>query len=690
MFRAAFLLFVSLTMAAAQPRVDRIINTGWVFIRGDLARAALRECSETGWENVTLPHTWNRLDGQDGGNNYYRGAAWYRKHLEVPSAFRGKSLFLKFDGASTAARVFVNGKPAGEHRGGFGAFCVEITSLVETGRSNTVAVRVTNARDTALAPLGGDFTVFGGIYRSVHLLVLEQVSISPLDDASPGVYVRQERVDTGAATASVSVVLRNATGGVRSGVLRCVIRGGRGAKIPAGEIPFSVSPGSHSVDLPPITVNHPRLWRGRDDPFLYRADVTLVEGGEVKDRVIQPLGFRFFRVDPEKGFSLNGKPYPLRGVNRHQDREDMGWAIGWKEQAQDFRIIADMGCTAVRLCHYQHAQEFYDLCDTGGIVAWAELALVDEVHPSAAFAECCRDQLRELIKQNFNHPSILFWSLSNELIPDGREAATTDLVVSLNALARSLDSSRYTTLASRGNYDWSLRINTVTDVIGYNLYKGWYEKMPEDFGPFVDALHSRLPGRPLCISEYGAGAGIHQHEYPAKKPAPGGPWHPEEWQSIVHETTWKAIETRPWIWGAFVWTMFDFASDGRSEGELPGRNDKGLVTYDRKVKKDAYFWYRANWNPAPLVYITGKRFSPRPPGPSDVKVYSNCDSVSLFVNGVPAGVRQCSSRIALWHDVELAAGKNSLDVRGEGRGGRGADSCVVICGDQVIDRSPRR
>jgi beta-galactosidase len=317
-------------------------------------------------------------------------------------------------------------------------------------------------------------------------------------------------------------------------------------------------------------------------------------------------------------------------------------------------------------------------------VVWAELALVDEVHPSAAFAGCCRDQLRELIKQNFNHPSIIFWSLSNELIPDGREEATTDLVGSLNAIAKSLDPERYTTLASRGNYDWSLRINNVTDVIGYNLYKGWYEKTVEDFGPSVDTLHLRLPGRPFCISEYGAGAGIHQHEFPVVKPVPGGPWHPEEWQSIVHESTWNAIARRPWIWGAFVWTMFDFASDGRSEGELRGRNDKGLVTYDRKVKKDAFFWYRANWNPSPMVHITGKRFVSRPSGPSEVKVYSNCDSVSLFVNGEPAGVKECSAKVVIWRNVELHEGRNIIRAFGAGteagKEGSPGDSCTVICG----------
>ena len=572
-----------------------------------------------------------------------------------------------------------NGLPAGEHRGAFGAFCFDITSLVRFGGPNTIAVNVTNAPDSTIPPLRGDFTIFGGLYRSVHLIVLDRFSISPLDDASPGVYIRQLRVDSSHAALSVSVMVRNGTESRESGGVRCVIRDARGGIVAESDTTVSLDPGSQAVVLPEIVVKAPRLWRGREDPYIYRAEVSLRSGAKVHDRVVQKVGLRSFGIDPEKGFFLNGTPYPLHGVNRHQDREGMGWAIGRKEHREDFALIADLGCTAVRLAHYQHAQEFYDLCDEGGIVVWAELSLVDLVNPSQEFSACCRSQLRELIKQNYNHPSIIFWSLSNELIPAGREKATLDIIALLQESAKGLDPERYTVLASRGNYDWTLPINNVTDVIGFNFYKGWYEKTPEDFAPCVDALHARSPGRPFCISEYGAGAGIHQHEFPAHKPEPAGPWHPEEWQAIVHETTWNAIAERPWIWGSFVWNMFDFASDGRSEGENPGRNDKGLVTYDRKVKKDSYFWYRAHWNPSPLVYIAGRRFTPRPAGPVEVKVYSNCDSVALFVNGIPAGVRECLTKMAVWRDVQLRNGRNTLEAMGTGKSGSARDACSLMC-----------
>ncbi len=677
--RSALLFLVSLAMAEAHPRIDRIINSGWKFTRGDAPGADSAAYDDSGWEKIPLPHTWNALDGQDGGNNYYRGTGWYRVHLDIPSSYRGRNFFLKFDAASTAAHVFVNGHPAGEHRGGFGAFCVDASPFLRPGAPNVVAVNVSNAPDPDVPPLRGDFTVFGGLYRSVHLLVLDSVSLSPLDDGSPGVMVRQTHVDAETGVARVSAVLRNGTGGGKAGILRCVVRDGGGRSVRDAEWPVVIPPGGHAFTFPDIVIDHPHLWQGREDPYLYTVDISLTCDGILRDRIAQPLGFRSFRVDPERGFFLNGKPYPIHGVNRHQDRESMGWAIGPEQQEEDFRLMIDMGCTAVRLAHYQHAQEFYDLCDRGGIVVWAELALVDEIHPSAAFAASCRDQLRELIKQNFNHPSILFWSLSNELIPGGNEKLYTGLITDLDSLAKTLDPGRLTTLASRGDYDWSVGINNVTDVTGYNLYKGWYEKMPGDFGPAVDALHSRRPDRAFCISEYGAGAGIHQHESPARKPEPAGPWHPEEWQSFVHESTWRQIASRPWIWGSFVWNMFDFASDGRSEGELPGRNDKGLMTYDRKVKKDAYFWYRANWNPSPMVYVTERRFSPRPPGQWDVRVYTNCGVVGLSVNGQSAGTGERTGNVAVWHNVALRDGANRIEAFGSGASGSARDSCTVVC-----------
>jgi beta-galactosidase len=342
----------------------------------------------------------------------------------------------------------------------------------------------------------------------------------------------------------------------------------------------------------------------------------------------------------------------------------MGWAITAKEHAQDFRMIEEIGANAIRLAHYQHAQEFYDLCDRGGMVVWAELALVDDVHPSPEFAAVCQQQLKELVKQNFNHPSIFFWSLQNELVPDSDPKLYTQIVRDLNTLAKTLDPTRLTAVASRSKYDGNTGINSASDVIAYNVYRGWYEGKPEDFASYADKLHQRFPQARIGISEYGAGASVNQHEYPAKKPPTRGAWHPEEWQSTLHEITWKAMVERPYLWGTFVWNMFDFGSDGRSEGERLGQNDKGLVSFDRTIRKDAFFWYKANWNPEPMVHITSKRFNPRPAGAVDIRIYSNCDSVELFQNELSLGARSSADKIFVWTGCDLKAGKNQLRAVG--------------------------
>jgi len=671
------ILFLTVsTVASAQPRIDNVIDSGWKFSRENAFGAETPNYQDAHWENVSLPHTWNSHDGQDGGNDYYRGTGWYRKKLQIDSHYRGKSIFLKFDGASMAARVFVNGVLAGTHHGSFGAFCFDISRLVKTGGANIIAVEVNNAKDTTIAPLRGDFTVFGGIYRSVHLLVLDKLSISPLDYASSGVYVKQSQVSKETAHLEITSVIRNGSDIEKKAVVVTSVLDKRGKTVKSAESELSVGPDTQANNVTNINLTTPHLWKGLADPYIYQVKVELFQGGQLLDRVVQPLGIRYYAIDPEKGFFLNGEPCRLKGVNRHQDRLNKGWAIGMKEHIEDYNLIAQMGCSAVRLAHYQQAQEFYDLCDKGGMVVWAELALVDEINPSPEFAACSKEQLKELIKQSFNHPSIIFWSIFNELMPEADRDLYGHVVTDLNSLAKELDPDRLTTVASRSRYDGRELINSVTDVIGYNVYKGWYEGTPEDFAAYLDTLHSRFPQRRMCISEYGAGAGVTQHEYPATKHNTKGAWHPEEWQSLVHEVIWKAMAARPFIWGTFVWNMFDFASDNRSEGESPGRNDKGLVTYDRKVKKDAYFWYKANWNPEPMVYITSKRYTPRPEGRAEVKVYSNCDSLSLLVNGKSLGTKSSEDKIFLWSEVGLKKGHNDIEAVGFSKGKKIKDFCT--------------
>ena len=666
--------------AAISPRADISLDDGWRFIRQDMPGAQAVDFDDNGWQSIHLPHTWNNLDGEDGGNNYYRGPAWYRRRLRADPVYAGKEIYLKFDGAATVTDVYVNGRSVGEHRGNFGAFCFDVTSFMNHDGDNLIAVRVDNAYNPDIPPLSGDFTVFGGLYRDVHLLALDRLSVTPLDYASPGVFLKQDRVSDRQAKLDIITEIRNVSGVSKRATIKTRITDAKGRLVHSTSTRKMAPDGTTQTVDQHVTLRRPHLWDGVDDPYLYQVTVDVMDGKRVTDEVTQPLGLRYFHVDPNQGLFLDGKHYALHGVDRHQDRLNKGWAISPADHLQDFDLIREMGCTGIRLAHYQHAQYFYSLCDRGGLVVWAELPLVNRLGKSAAFAENARAQLTELIKQSYNHPSILFWSLFNELqFPKPRNAPANPndwaLIVQLNKLAHQLDPTRLTTAASDINP--AHPVNFITDLIAFNRYYGWYGGKPGDWPKALDDLHRKYPNRCIAISEYGAGASIYQHEQDPKQPQAGGRWHPEEWQSVVHEAAWKAMETRPFLWGTFIWNMFDFASDGRHEGDTPGRNDKGMMTYDRKTKKDTFFWYKANWTTDPFVYITSRRFTPRAAGPIEVKIYSNCDRVSLNVNGHLIGAQTAPDHIFLWTNVALTTGADRIEAIGEKNGRRVRDSCVI-------------
>lgn len=683
----------------AAPRVAVDLNPDWKFIRQDVANAEQPDFDDSSWQPVTLPHTWNNLDGEDGGNNYYRGPGWYRRHVVLGAQEQGKSLFLKFDAACSAATVFVNGKPAGpEHKGMFSAFCYDVTPLMNFGGDNVIAVRVSNAPDATIPPLAGDFTFFGGLYRGVRLLALNPVCISPMDDASPGVYVKQVTVSAKHADLQVTTKLRNGSGAEAPVSLTCELLDAAGQIVGTVNTTQTLEPAGDSDAVQWLSIDHPHLWNGRKDPYLYRLRVTAAAGADVVDRVIQPVGLRFFNVDPQSGFYLNGNSYPLHGVNRHQDRLDMGWAITPRQQREDFDLIMEMGCNAIRLAHYQHAQEFYDLCDRGGLVVWAEASMVNIVGPSKEFEDVAKQQLRELIKQSYNHPSICFWSLFNELRDKTQKGQTeaegaamvereTQVVKDLNDEAHLLDPTRLTTAATNSDLG-ELPLNQITDIIGFNRYEGWYSKTPADWPGELDAQHAQIPRRAMAISEYGAGASVFEHEFCTTQPAPKSRWHPEEWQGVVHEAAYKAMKSRPYLWGTFVWNMFDFASDGRHEGDHLGRNDKGLVTYDRKTKKDVFYFYKANWSDDPVIYITDRRYTPRNIDGGPIRVYSNCDTVELKVNGVALGARNGDDCVFVWPEVTLVRGPNSIEAIGTRGGQTYRDVCDIDYDPGVIDVRP--
>ncbi|MEU8789673.1 glycoside hydrolase family 2 TIM barrel-domain containing protein [Streptomyces sp. NPDC048643] len=655
------------TPAAAQtysppaPRTRLDLNSGWRFHRGDVAGAQAPAFDDSAWNALSVPHTWNAQDGADGGANYYRGVGWYRRRVTVPAALAGKMLFLQFAGANQVADVWIDGTHLGQHQGGYARFRFAATAQLTPGRESVLAVKVSNAHNADIAPLGADYTFQGGIYRNVSLHAVDKLAVRMLDYAGPGVYLRQRSVSATSATVDVKATLFNNNSTSRSSVVRVVITDAAGT-IVADRSSTSQRIGPNSgldVDQT-LTIANPRRWNGLADPYLYSAHVEIRDAtaGTVTDVVTEPLGLRSFGLDSTSGFTLNGKHLSLHGVNLHQDRADRGWAESDADHTQDFALIKEIGATAVRMAHYQHDQKDYSLADAAGVVVWAEIPLVDAITDSNAFTDSTTYQLRELIRQNYNHPSIVFWGIGNEQRTDN--AATNELLEGLAAIVRSEDPDRISTYAN--NLGDDAEVGGHADTTAYNKYFGWYGGSYNDLGGWADNLHRTEPERTFAVSEFGAGANPSQHALNPAQPSSGGSFHPEEYQALLHEASWKQLAARPFVWGSFVWNMFDFASDGRNEGSRPGINDKGLVTRDRAIRKDAFYWYKANWSTAPTLYITSRRWTARTDAATELKVYSNASEVTATLNGTSIGKRSSTDRIFHWDGVTLRPGPNTLTV----------------------------
>lgn len=643
------------------------LNADWRFNRGDVAGAQAPEFDDSRWGSVTVPPTWNGLDGQDGGSNYYRGTGWYRRHYTPPATFAGKKLWLQFAGASLVTDVWVNGVHLGQHRGGFARFRFDATAALVPGRDAVIAVKVSNARVADVAPLAGDFTVHGGIYRNVSLWATDQLGVRMLDDAGPGVYLRQRSVSAASATVDATTKVWNNGTAARNVAVRTVITDHAGTIVAdTTTAPRSVASGTGATMVQTVTIADPRRWQGKADPYRYRAHVEVRDAatGTVTDVVSEPLGLRSVRVDPDTGLFLNGTHVALHGVNKHQDVLDKGWAISDADHVRDFDLMDEMGVNALRAAHYQHDQKTYDLADERGYLVWTEVPLVNNITDSAAFRANITQQMRELIRQNYNHPSVLFWGIGNE---QGSDNAATNTVLDLLAdLVEAEDPDRLSAYA-HNRADTSPVINHA-ELTGFNHYFGWYYGTYHDFGPWADNIHRTQPGRLLGISEYGAGGSVVQHEQNPVPPGPYAKWHPEQYQSDFHEAYWKTIQARPYLWGSFVWVMFDFGVDNRNEGDTAGRNDKGLMTYDRVTRKDAFHYYKANWTSTPFLHITSRRHTDRTVAATTVKVYGTVDSAVLTINGVQIGdARTSTDHIYSW-PVTLTAGANVVTVQGTHNG----------------------
>ena len=607
-------------------RNNVLLNAGWTFTYHDGSK-----------QTVDVPHTWNNLDGQDGGNDYWRGTNTYEKNFPAPDFDKAnEQVYLEFRGVNASAKVILNGQVVATHDGGYSTFRANVTDVLQA--DNHLLVEVDNSVNDRVYPQKADFTFYGGIYRDVWLVTVNKFHFDMDFFGGPGIAVNSKPIGKDAAVnvrtwhtaenAVVELKLTDAEGKV-------------------------VATGSGTDNETTLTIENVHLWDGVEDPYLYNCEATLVVDGVAVDQVSTTFGVRFFHVDPKEGFFLNGRSYPLRGVSRHQDWKGIGNALTKAHHDTDMDLIREMGVNTVRLAHYQHDQYFYDLCDKYGMVVWAEIPYISEHMPNGR--ENTISQMKELIVQNYNHPSICVWGVSNEITistKDKKDMLDNHYV--LNNLCHEMDPDRPTTLACYAMCGPFNKVAHITDIVSWNLYLGWY--VPGLFlnDLWIDFFHAVYPNRALGYSEYGCEAMTNLHSSKPRRED-----QTEEYQAVYHEYLLKCFDKRPFMWATHVWNMFDFAADARDQGGEAGMNHKGLVTFDRKIKKDSFYLYKAWWSKEPFVHICGSRYVDRCEQTTKVKVYSNQSRVTLLANGKKvaelAGDRIFEFEIPLSGEVKLEA-----------------------------------
>ncbi len=727
--------------AAAGPRIEMRLRDGWRFRLGPESATELEAAPDATWTTVSVPHTWNRV-------GYYKddpashintaqnvvttqGVGWYKLVFTPPANAAGMESFLQFDAASRIATVWLNGTLLGTHRGGFSRFRLDSTAALKPGQENSLTVKVDNTKpalgsSTAdVLPLTGDFFVYGGLYRPVSLVFTRKMHLDLMDYGSSGVYAKTASIASTGAQLQVRARVRNDSEQSGAVMLRILLVDAQGKVAAKQEQSVTVAPASVEERTANLAVPHPHLWQGVEDPYLYHLVVELSnKPSQLVDRVTIPFGIRQVHFDPDNGLFLNGKHVAVHGVGYHQDREGKGWASEPEDVAADEAMMREMGVTGIRLTHYQHGQPIHDLADRDGLVLWDEIPLVsqwtlgDSLQPTDALRENARQQLREQIAQNYNHPAVITWSIGNEIdfgnsMPMfvGSRRGTPDplpLLKELNQLAHELDPDRPTTLAtccearSSGPNTTVPITAAVTDLSGANRYYGWYYDKPSDLGPHLDVLHHTRPSQPMAVTEYGAGGAISLHSDNALGGAESrNRPQAEEYESYIHEQNWATLRSKPYLWGTFLWNSFDFSTTTRSEGNSQDINTKGIVTFDHKHRKDAYFFYKANWTKTPTVHINSSLYTERAYRTADVRVYSNAPKTSLRVNGKLVGVlADCPDRICVWNGVVLSPGANNVVATGTFPKGdvednvqwhlsdAAAKSTLIDCGALVAGASP--
>ena len=606
------------------------INSDWLFAKPGC---------ET--ENVNLPHSWNSVDGQDGGNDYFRGTCRYTKTIaksEIPESDR---VYLEINGANSSATVYVNGKEVANHDGGYSTWRVDITD--ELSEENKIEIDVDNSPNERVYPQMADFTFYGGLYRDVNLICVSESHFDLDFYGTHGMKVTPE-IEGDDAEVEIEVFLTNMNEGQK---IRYTILDKEG-NVVAEKVTDD--------DEAELDIKNVHRWHGRKDPYLYTAKAELLDGETILDNISERFGCRTFVIDPENGFILNGEEYPLRGVSRHQDRWGLGNALKPEHHKEDMDLIYEMGATTIRLAHYQHNQYFYDLCDEYGMVVWVEIPYISKHLTDGR--ENTISQMKELIVQNYNHPSIVVWGLSNEITMSGEDEDLLENHRILNELCHDWDETRKTVVACVSMCSMDAKYNKIPDVVSYNHYFGWYGGDTTMNGPWFDEFHAKYPDIPIGCSEYGCEA-LNWH---TSNPQQGD--YTEEYQAYYHEELIKQLFTRKYMWATHVWNMFDFGADARNEGGENGQNHKGLITFDRSYKKDSFYAYKAWLSDDPFVHLCGKRYIDRVEDVTKVTVYSNLPEVELFANGVSLG-KKTSPEHFFYFDVPNSGETELVAVAGE-------------------------
>lgn len=645
---------------AQTARQNLNFNSDWKFIK---TKDTLNKSIT--WQNITLPHTWNAVDMQT-GKDFYEGEALYQKDYFFNSELKDKRIFLKFEGVGQVADLWVNNKLVGTHKGSYSAFCFDISYHIKLGEKNKILVKVNNKARKDIIPVNHFlFGIYGGIYRPVSLIITDQINISTTDYASPGVYISQKNVSTAKADVNVAVKVENTTKRPASIEIRNTVFDQTGKQVIQNKATYDLSAMGRQELKQDFAIDNPTLWNGINNPYLYKLVTQIVKDNKVIDEVIQPLGLRKIELVAGKGVLLNGEPYKMYGVSRHQDRWGFGNALSNEQHKEDLAIIQEMGATTIRLAHYQQAEYMYAKADSIGFLVWAEIPFVNTFTREEEYN--AKQQIEELIKQNYNHPSIYIWGLHNEVYGSTPADYPAVLTRDLNDLAERLDPYRYTGAVS-GYAEMNRPTNLNAQVQGINHYFGWYGGNIGDLEKWAQNMQKNFPDNKLILSEYGADGNVFQQQEQATLPEKwnyGAAFYPENFATKTHEVQWGIIAKNPIILASYAWNMFDFATPMWDRGSLIARNMKGLVTFDRKLKKDVFYWYKANWSKEPVVYITERRTIERKNAVTPVTVYSNQGKPTLFINGKKIDAQPQTKETPVhyvFENISLKKGKNKIKV----------------------------